>query len=117
MWARMLFLPKSIMNRYQKNDPHANWYSGGQFGLQTTNTMAFMIGGAQKRADGSVIDQNAMIREAKEKAHLAKVEQPPSKHGFWREEVAETPQPRIQKDDAAAIEHTPPVQAVANQKV
>lgn len=116
MWARMLFLPKSIMNRYQKNDPHANWYSGGQFGLQTANTMAFMIGGAQKRADGSVIDQNAMIREAKEKAHLAKAEQPPSKHGFWREEVAETPQPRIQKSERSAVEHTPPVQAVANQK-
>ncbi|MFO0109877.1 MAG: hypothetical protein ACK52W_05005 [Alphaproteobacteria bacterium] len=117
MWARMIFLPKSIMNRYQRNDPHANWYSAGQFGLQSSNVLSFLIGGAEKRSDGIVVDQNAMVREAKEKALIAKAEQPPSKHGFWREEVAETPQPRIQKGERSAVEHSPPVQAVANQKL
>jgi hypothetical protein len=117
MWARMLFLPKSILNRYQRHDDSAHWYSGGQFGLQTANTMAFLMGGAQKRADGTVVDQKAMMREARDKALVAKAEQPPGKQGLWREEVsAEMPQTRIQKDDKAAIEHTPPASAVANQK-
>jgi hypothetical protein len=116
MWARMLFLPKSIMNRYQTNDPRAHWYSGGQFGLQSANTMAFLIGGAQKRADGTVVDQNAMVREAREKALVAKAERKEHGHGIWREEAAQVPQSRIQQDAAAVIEHTPPAPAVANQK-
>ncbi|MFN7612820.1 MAG: hypothetical protein ACK5QI_05555, partial [Alphaproteobacteria bacterium] len=114
---RCFFLPPSIWKKYKEREPGVNWYTSGVSTFQLQNATAALIGGAEKRPDGTVVDHKAIREEAKRKAHLAKAEQPPSKHGFWREEVAETPQPRIQKGERSAVEHTPPVQAVANQKV
>jgi len=115
--SRLLFYYPSISQKVKNDEPGLNWYLGGIGAFQTTNLIAAMLGGAEKRADGTIVDHKAIREQAKRKALIAKAEQPPSKHGFWREEVAETPQPRIQKSERSAVEHTPPVQAVANQKV
>ena len=115
MWTRMFFLPKSIMNRYKHNDPHANWYSAGQFGLQSSNVLSFLIGGAEKRTDGTVVDYDAMLREAKRKAVEAKAEA--TLHRDVQEEKQQDlPQTRVQKDGMAMIEHTPPSQITAQVK-
>ncbi len=115
MWGRMAFLPKSILNRYKKNDPHANWYSAGQFGLQSSNVLSFLIGGAEKRTDGTVVDYDAMLRQAKEKASAHPKEKKSYSNG---QEVLEQslPQTRIQTDGAAQVEHTPPQQNAALAK-
>ncbi len=111
----MLFLYKSIKNRYKHNDPHANWYSAGQFGLQSSNVLSFLIGGAEKRTDGTVVDYDAMLREAKLKAVEAKAEA--TLHRDVQEEKQQDlPQTRVQKDGMAMIEHTPPSQITAQVK-
>lgn len=81
MWLRMGFLPKSISKRYEKLDPNANFYSLGQAALQTSNFESFMFGGAEKLADGTIIDHKTIsletkqkAREEKEKRHIEKVE-------------------------------------------
>lgn len=72
LWARMIFLPKSITNRYKNSDSAPNFYTAGQGAFQTANITAFMIGGAQKLPDGTVIDQKAIREEAKKKAKIEK---------------------------------------------
>ncbi len=69
-WGRMLFLPKSIYNRYHKHDPRAHWYLGAQVGLQSANTVSFLIGGAEKLPDGTIVDHSAIREEAKLKAKI-----------------------------------------------
>ncbi len=72
MWARMLFLPKSIYNKYMPKegnpDPGRHWYVGGTGGFQIVNTAAFLLGGAEKNEDGTVVDHKSMRDEAKQKA-------------------------------------------------
>lgn len=68
---RLAFLPKSIMSRYDKHDPRANWYLGGQGLLQGSNVVSILIGGAEKREDGSIVDHEAIRAGAKLKAHQA----------------------------------------------
>ena len=70
-WARMIFLPKSIFNRYKTDDPRAHWYLAGQVGLQSSNTVSFLIGGAEKLPDGTIVDHEAIRQEAKLKAKIA----------------------------------------------
>jgi len=80
-WLRMAFLPKSISHRYKADsagrlDGGRHWYFGGQGALQTTNTLSYLIGGAEKRDDGTIIDHKTVrdtIRaEVKSKRALAK---------------------------------------------
>lgn len=70
-WARMIFLPNSIGNRYKKADPRANWYLGAQVGLQSANTVSYLIGGAEKMPDGTIVDHEAIREEAKLKAKIS----------------------------------------------
>lgn len=68
---RLLFLPSSIMRKFKDFDKNAKWYLAGVGGLQTTNLLSFFIGGAEKTADGQLIDTKTTREEAKEKyAHL-----------------------------------------------
>jgi hypothetical protein len=112
-----LFYYPSISQKVKNDEPGLNWYLGGIGAFQTTNLIAAMIGGAEKRPDGTVVDQKAMVREAREKALVAKAERKEHGHGILREEAAQVPQSRIQQDAAAVIEHTPPAPALANQKL
>jgi len=78
-WLRMAFLPKSIGNRYTPNaqgqlENGRHWYLGGQIALQSTNTMSYLIGGAHKREDGSIVDHKAERLKAKERAISDKAE-------------------------------------------
>ncbi|MBN8542770.1 MAG: hypothetical protein J0M34_00720 [Alphaproteobacteria bacterium] len=68
LWARMFVLPNSIMNRYTNGDPNANWYSLAHATFQTSNTVAFLAGGAEKKDDGTIVDHAETKKEAKQKA-------------------------------------------------
>lgn len=64
---RLLFLPSSIMRKFKDFDKNAKWYLAGVGGLQTTNLLSFFIGGAEKTADGQLVDTKTTREEAKEK--------------------------------------------------
>lgn len=95
LWARMIFLPKSIMNRYKNSDSAPHFYSAGQAAFQTANITAFLSGGAEKLPDGTVIDQKAVRDEAKRKAREEKEKRVAEKeavhevaHGHTKPETA-----------------------------
>lgn len=67
-WLRMGFLPKSIINRYEHGDPKAHWYLGGSVGMQSANTVSYLIGGAQKLEDGTIVNHDAMRNSARARA-------------------------------------------------
>lgn len=70
MMGRLLFLPKSIMNRFENKDPGRYWYAGATASFQAENMAQSLIGGAEKNADGSIIDHAAIRQEAKMKAAI-----------------------------------------------
>lgn len=72
MWARMAFLPSSVSSRYTNGDPGRNYYSAGQASFQTANSISFLIGGAEKLPDGTVIDHKKASMEAKKLAKAKK---------------------------------------------
>lgn len=97
LWARMIFLPKSITNRYKNSDSAPNYYTAGQGAFQTANITAFMIGGAQKLPDGTVIDQKAIREEARKKAREEKARIKTEKeaghhHGTGLQQKSSTPE-------------------------
>jgi hypothetical protein len=112
---RVFFLPKSIWNKYDYKEPGRHWYLGGASTFQTQNLAAALIGGAEKRPDGTVVDTKAIREEAKRKAALAKAEA--ALHRDVQEEKPQgQPQTRIQTDSVAQVEHTPPQQNAALAK-
>jgi len=82
-WFRMLFLPNSIGSRFANHDPKAWFYVAGQGGMQAANTASFLIGGAEKLPDGTIVDHKAEREEAKRKV-LEK-----TARGEYREETQE----------------------------
>lgn len=70
MMGRLLFLPKSISNRYANNDPGKNWYAGATASFQLENMAQSLIGGAEKNPDGTIIDHAAVRQDAKLKAKV-----------------------------------------------
>ncbi|PZP84379.1 MAG: hypothetical protein DI582_08885 [Azospirillum brasilense] len=70
MMGRLLFLPKSISNRYANNDPGKNWYAGATASFQLENMAQSLIGGAEKNPDGTIIDHASIRQEAKLKAKV-----------------------------------------------
>ncbi len=64
MWSRLLVLPFTVARKISGGDRWGT-YLLGQAGFHAVNTAAFMIGGAEKRPDGTVIDHQALRAEAK----------------------------------------------------
>jgi hypothetical protein len=112
---RVFALPTSILGKYKDREQGRHWYLGGASTFQTQNLVAALIGGAEKRPDGTVVDKKAIRDEAKRKAVEAKAEA--TLHRDMQEEKQQDlPQTRVQKDSMAMIEHTPPSQITAQVK-
>lgn len=121
-WLRMAFLPKSITNRYAAGDPRAHWYVGGQVGMQSANTASFLFGGAEKREDGSIVDNKQIHEEAKEKAKRVKAARRNVRHNSVQ--VAEVKQaiadvlydaPSTSITQASEVERAMPERAAAQR--
>ena len=83
---RCLFLPGSIIKKFNSGDKGAGWYVAGHGMLQSKNAFAAFAGGAKKivHEDGTVeiIDHSEEIEKAKKEAALAKQEKKSEKvHG------------------------------------
>lgn len=78
MSLRMLFLPTSISRKYGvgkdsnglplKPQDGRHWYVGGQVAFRGTDATAYLIGGAEKLPDGTIVDKQAIRKEAELKA-------------------------------------------------
>lgn len=106
LWGRMAFLPSSIGARYAKKDPHANFYSAGQASFQTANITSFLIAGAEKLPDGTVIDHKEISEKAKRHAKQLKQEAKENRgHRSFGSELhhnsSTTPLPTITANGAA----------------
>jgi hypothetical protein len=66
-FLRLTVLPFSIANRFALETIGSTNYLAAQVTFQTKNFVAALIGGAEKKADGTIVDYNAMREEAKEK--------------------------------------------------
>lgn len=63
-WGRVFTLPASIKKRFDKQDERAFWYLGGASLFQGCNTVAYLIGGAEKDANGELVDKFSVRRAA-----------------------------------------------------
>lgn len=70
MIGRLAFLPKTISNKLERNEPGTNWYMLGTVGFQAENMAQGLIGGAEKNPDGTIIDHASIRQEAKLKAKV-----------------------------------------------
>lgn len=66
-FLRLTILPFSIANRFANKTIGALHYLGAQTMFQTKNLVAAVIGGAEKKPDGTIVDYKAMREEAKQK--------------------------------------------------
>lgn len=62
-FLRLAFLPKSIINRYKHSERGRHYYLGASTVFQSKNVVAYLIGGAERDADGNVVDKVALRRE------------------------------------------------------
>ncbi|MES2983934.1 MAG: hypothetical protein V4735_01955 [Pseudomonadota bacterium] len=97
-WLRMIFLPKSISSRYEKNDPQAHYYTGGQGLFQLSNTISYFIGGAEKK-DGVVIDH----QEARAEAALKGKEAKAARKAHHRDAAGKHGGERVDADDVLLL--------------
>lgn len=111
-WLRMIFLPKSISNRYENHDPKANWYVAGQVGMQTANTLSYFIGGAEKLEDGTVVDHTEMRDAARRKAREIKEARKEAKQQGKADEQAK---PSTKISERAETEYALPEQRSAKE--
>jgi hypothetical protein len=63
--GRLFTMPFAIADRFQKKETNKGWYLASQAVFQTKNFSAALIGGAEKDADGNIVDHKAMREEAK----------------------------------------------------
>jgi len=66
-FLRLAILPQSIMKKYRKHDAGAHWYAGGASLFQAKNFVSFIIGGAERDADGNLIDKSARRQNIRHK--------------------------------------------------
>lgn len=122
MAGRMFLLPKSIKRRYAKGDPARHFYGAGQATFQIGNLDSFLIGGAEKLEDGTIIDHKAerekakeIAKAAKEAKHSEKIAKKEAKH--HRPEMGEKAKPEDQANnlplpDTSKLQEQPPITTV-----
>ncbi len=65
---RLFSLPNSIATKYQKKQDGRHWYVGGVGAFQTSNIVSYLYGGVEKLPDGTIVDKDAVRKEAERKA-------------------------------------------------
>lgn len=109
-WLRMSVLYSSIRKKFKSNDSKPYYYLGGQVAFQTSNTISHLIGGAEKRPDGTIVDHKVMREDAKLKVREHKaLLRDEATHKDGAEDVADRealPSPKISKP--SSVEHAMP---------
>jgi hypothetical protein len=59
-WSRLPLMPFSIHKRFYERDKRAMWYLGSVGMFQAENTLAYLLGGAEKLPDGTVVDKKSV---------------------------------------------------------
>ena len=72
MMGRLFAIPSSIKSQFKNKEPGAIWYTGATASFQAENLAQALVGGAEKRPDGTVIDLSEIEKKAKEKAKAHK---------------------------------------------
>jgi hypothetical protein len=72
MTGRLAFLPTSIWNKFSAKEDGAWSYLLGMTGFQLENWTQALIGGAEKKPDGSIVDHSAIHKSARDKARAIK---------------------------------------------
>lgn len=68
MSMRILLLPNSLLGKFQNKQDGRYWYTGGQAVFRGNDALAYMIGGAEKLPDGTIVDKQAIRKQAEAKA-------------------------------------------------
>ncbi|MBA4274460.1 MAG: hypothetical protein C0436_02270 [Alphaproteobacteria bacterium] len=71
---RTLFLPTSIFNKFKNKESGREFYTAGAAGFQVENLTVALLAGAEKDANGNVVDHKAIRDEAKRKYHERKAD-------------------------------------------
>ncbi len=66
--AMTAFLPLSIREKFQRNEGGAAWYTAGKLSFQAEAWGQGLFGGAEKKPDGTIVDHDAIRKEADAKA-------------------------------------------------
>lgn len=72
MWLRLPIAGMAITKRIRAKDETWTYYTGGQACFQAMNTLSFLMGGAEKREDGTIVDTKQETKELREKYRIAK---------------------------------------------
>jgi hypothetical protein len=67
MMGRLFSLPSSVAGQFKNKEPGALWYTGATASFQAENLAQALIGGAEKRSDGTIIDYSEIEKTAKQK--------------------------------------------------
>lgn len=63
-WLRLALIPFSIHKRFFERDQRAMWYAASVGVFQLENTFAYLIGGAEKDANGHIVDKKTLRDQA-----------------------------------------------------
>lgn len=64
MILRNIFLPFNIFERFNKMVQGRAWYALGQGIFQSKNVFAFLVGGSEKKLDGTIVDNKEIRQKA-----------------------------------------------------
>jgi|GEM_PF-5607327 len=118
MMGRLFFLPGSISRKFATGEPGAAWYAGATAAFQAENYAQTLVGGAEKKPDGTIVDHQEIMKEAKRRAKEIKSERSVSKLAENADAITEVkdanPSTRIHVGRSEALEHTAPDRSVAH---
>lgn len=79
MMLRIPFLFGSIKTKFNPKGPEPGryWYLGSSVSFQAENLSQALIGGAEKKEDGTIVDHTAIREEARQKANEARKNRSP----------------------------------------
>lgn len=69
-----VFLPFSLGDKFRNKEPGVWWYFGGKVSFQLKAWAQELFGGAEKKPDGTIVDHDAIRREAFKRATAIKIE-------------------------------------------
>ncbi len=104
MTGRLAFLPGSIKRKIDNKEQGAKWYFGAMGAFQVENWTQALIGGAEKKPDGTIVDHSEAHRQAKASAKLKVEKQSAEKNDAMDLEVPTTKIANISQREMAMPE-------------
>lgn len=104
MFSRLALLPFTVYNKFSGHDRWAA-YASGQGAFFAADAMAYLLGGAEKRADGTLIDHHAELVAAQHK-YAKKPSLAPSASPVPATTVSQASRPQLALDASDTAERT-----------